>query len=147
MFAKDFSVTAGSNLALYFSKNYKTGRTCISKEPDVALLRKGTATDALWALKSDGLYSEADFNPDGSLVSGLPVPTFGAVQPGDIKYLDQNGDNIIDQKDQRIIGHGLRTQYSFYLDLNYKNLEFYILGIGQVGDDNYRSGKLLPGIW
>ena len=106
----------------------------------VALLRKGTATDALWALRSDGLYSEADFNADGSLVSGLPVPTFGAVQPGDIKYLDQNGDNIIDEKDQRIIGHGLRTQYSLYLDINFKNLEFYVLGIGQSGNDDYRSG-------
>jgi hypothetical protein len=55
--------------------------------------------------------------------------------------LDQNGDNIIDQKDQRIIGHGVRTQYSLYLDLKYKNFEFYILGIGQAGDYNYRSGS------
>jgi hypothetical protein len=137
--AKDFSVTAGSNI-LYISPKITKQEEPAYEGPDIALLRKGTATDALWALKSDGLFGESDFNPDGSLVSGLPVPTFGTVRPGDIKYLDQNGDNIIDQKDQRIIGHGLRTQYSIYLDLNYKNLEFYILGIGQAGDDNYRSG-------
>ena len=136
----DFSITAGSNV-LYISPKITKQEEPVYQGADVALLRKGTATDALWALKSDGLYSEADFNPDGSLVSGLPVPTFGAVQAGDIKYLDQNSDNIIDQKDQRIIGHGLRTQYSLYLDFKFKNLEFYILGIGQAGNDDYRTGS------
>ncbi|HUX55551.1 MAG TPA: SusC/RagA family TonB-linked outer membrane protein [Bacteroidales bacterium] len=137
--AKDFSITAGSNL-LYISPKITKWEEPSYEGPDAALMRIGTATDAMWALKSDGLYSEADFNTDGTLVSGLPVPTFGSVQPGDIKYLDQNGDNIIDNNDQRIIGHGLRTQYSLYLDLNYKKLEFYILGIGQLGNYDYRTG-------
>jgi len=136
----DFSITAGSNI-LYISPKITKQEEPVYEGADIALLRTGTATDALWALKSDGLYSETDFNPDGSLVSGLPVPTFGAVQAGDIKYLDQNGDNIIDQKDQRIIGHGLRTQYSLYLDFKFKKLEFYILGIGQAGNDDYRTGN------
>jgi len=136
----DFSITAGSNM-LYISPKITKQEEPRYEGPDAALLRTGTATDAMWALKSDGLYSEADFNPDGSLVSGLPVPTFGAVKAGDIKYLDQNGDNIIDQKDQRIIGHGLRTQYSLYLDFKFKNLEFYILGIGQAGNSDYRIGS------
>jgi TonB-linked SusC/RagA family outer membrane protein len=135
----DFSITAGTNL-LYISPKITKQEEPKYVGSDAALLRKGTATDALWALKSNGLYSEADFNPDGSLIPGLPVPTFGVVKAGDIKYLDQNGDNIIDQKDQRIIGHGLRTQYSLYLDLKFKNFEFYILGIGQDGNIDYRTG-------
>lgn len=138
--AKDFSLTAGGNV-MYISPKITQQEEPVYEGADVALLRKGTATDAIWALKSDGLYSEADFNTDGSLVSGLPIPTFGAVKPGDIKYLDQNGDNLIDQKDNRIIGHGLRTQYSAYLDLKFKNLQFYVLGIGQSGNDDFRSGS------
>lgn len=136
----DFSITAGSNV-LYISPKITKQQEPRYEGPDATLLRNGTATDAMWALKSNGLYSEADFNPDGSLIVGLPVPTFGTVKAGDIKYLDQNGDNIIDQKDQRIIGHGLRTQFSLYLDLKYKNLEFYILGIGQAGNSDYRTGS------
>lgn len=138
--AKDFSITAGSNM-LYISPKITQREEPVYTGEDAALIRAGTPTDALWALKSDGLYGEADFNADGTLVSGLPVPAFGAVHPGDIKYLDQNNDNIIDNNDQRIIGHGLRTQYSLYLDLNYKKLEFYVIGIGQLGDDNYRTGS------
>ena len=138
--ATDLSVTAGTNLMTISPKITKIEEP-IYEGVDLALKREGTATDALWGLISDGLYSEADFNPDGSLAAGLPVPTFGAVQPGDIKYLDQNGDNIIDNNDQRIIGHGLRTQGSLYLDVNFKSLEFYVLGITQLGDYNYRSGS------
>jgi len=138
--SSDFSIIAGTNI-LYISPKITKREEPVYEGADMALLRNGTASDGLWALLSNGLYSESDFNTDGSLVAGLPIPTFGAVKPGDIKYLDQNSDNIIDQKDQRIIGHGLRTQYSLYLDINFKNLEFYILGIGQAGNDDYRSGS------
>ena len=106
---------------------------------DKGLMRNGTATDAIWGLVTDGLYSESDFNPDGSLIEGLPVPTFGSVQPGDIKYLDQNEDNIIDQLDQRIVGHGIRTQFSAYIDLRYRNFGFFALGIGRMGGSNTRN--------
>jgi hypothetical protein len=137
--AKVFSITVGSNLT-YISPKISKRDEPAYEGADAALIRTGTVTDAMWGLKSDGLYSEADFNPNGTLISGLPVPSFGEVKPGDIKYLDQNGDNRIDNNDQRIIGHGLRTQYSLYLNINFKNLDFYILGIGQIGDYNYREG-------
>nr|MBD3620568.1 TonB-dependent receptor [Sunxiuqinia sp.] len=144
----DYTIQASSDLTITAGANFLSLSRKITKidEPiyeglDVALQQKGTATDAMWGLRSDGLYSEADFNTDGSLVTGLPVPSFGAVQPGDIKYLDQNEDGVIDNNDRRILGHGLRNQGSLYLDVKFKNLEFYVLGIAQLGDYNYRSGS------
>jgi hypothetical protein len=74
-------------------------------------------------------------------VDGLPEPTWGGVQPGDIKYLDKNGDGVVDQLDQRIVGHGLRTQYSVYLDLRFRNFGLYVLGIGRLGDSNTRNSS------
>jgi len=136
----DFSISAGGNFIYRSSKITKREEPIYAGE-DVGLIREGTASDAMWALKTDGLYSEDEFNPDGTLIDDLPVPTYGAVQPGDIKYLDQNSDHIIDQKDIRIIGHGVRTQYGLFLNIRFKNLEFYALGIGQLGDSNYRSGS------
>ena len=137
--AKDFSITAGGNF-VYISPVITKLEEPYYEGADAALIRTGTATDAMWGLKSDGLYSEADFNTDGTLITGLPVPSFGAVKPGDIKYLDQNGDDKIDNNDQRIIGNGIRSQYSLYLNVGFKNLDLYILGVGQTGDSNYRSG-------
>lgn len=136
----DFSITAGSNL-LYTSPKITKREEPFYEGEDEALLREGTATDARWGLLSEGLYSEDDFNADGTLVDGLPTPGFGSVQPGDIKYLDQNGDGIINEMDRRIIGQGLRSQYSFYLDINFRNFNFYVLGVGEYGRSQFRSGS------
>lgn len=62
---------------------------------------------------ADGLYTPDDFNifqnSDGSntytLKEGLPKPT-ASVKPGDIKYKDLNGDNLIDSYDQTY-NHGM----------------------------------------
>ena len=136
--SEDFSATIGGNLLNINPTITKIDEPIYVGE-DEGLLRKGTATDAMWALVADGLYSESDFNPDGSLVDGLPEPTFGVVQAGDIKYLDQNDDGTIDQLDQRIVGHGMRTQYSAYLDIRYRGFGLYILGVGRLGDTNTRN--------
>lgn len=153
-FTSDFALTAGGTWMHIVPKITKRAEP-VYKGADAALMREGTAADAMWGLKSDGLYSEAEFdyietdpvnNPgvfDWVMKDdlGLPVPTFGAVQPGDIKYLDQNGDGLIDNLDQRIIGNAQRNQYSMYLDLEYKNFEFFVLGVASTGDSNYRSGS------
>jgi len=136
--SKDIYATIGGNLMNITPEITKRDEPIYEGE-DEALIRVGTATDAMWALVSDGLYAEGDFNPDGSLAAGLPEPTFGSVQPGDIKYLDQNGDGFVDQLDQRIVGHGRRTQYSAYLDLRFRNIGLYVIGIGRLGDSNTRS--------
>ena len=136
--SEDFYATIGVNL-LNINPVITKRDEPFYEGVDEALMREGTATDAMWALVADGLYGESDFNPDGSLADGLPEPTFGAVQPGDIKYLDQNGDGLIDQLDQRIVGHGIRTQYSAYLDIRYRNFGLFVLGIGRLGDSNTRN--------
>lgn len=135
--SESFSATLGSNM-VHISPEITKREEEFYVGEDVGLLREGTATDAMWGLIADGLYSEADFL-NGNLVAELPVPTWGDVQPGDIKYIDQNGDGFIDDLDQRIVGHGVRTQYSIYLDLRYKNFSFYALGIGRLGDSNTRN--------
>jgi TonB-linked SusC/RagA family outer membrane protein len=138
--SQDLTATVGGNLININPEITKRDEPIYEGE-DAALLREGTATDAMWALVANGLYSENDFNPDGSLVDGLPEPTWGGVQPGDIKYLDQNGDGVVDQLDQRIVGHGVRTQYSVYLDLRFRNFGLYALGVGRLGASNTRNSS------
>ena len=105
-------------------------------------IRTGNNSSAMFGLTADGLYGPSDFNLDGTLVSGLPTTTFGSVQPGDIKYVDINNDGVINDDDQSIIGNGRPdVQYSFDLNISFKNLDFYILGFGQAGQDRYRNSS------
>lgn len=99
----------------------------------------GRPSDAIYGWVDDGLYSADDFADvdAGILAEGQSVPTFGAVQPGDIKYRDLNDDGIIDDNDQEMIGvNSPKFQYSLNLHLRYKFLELYALGTGQTGDYN-----------
>ena len=46
-----------------------------------------------------GFYELKDFDLDGELAEGQAVPLFGSVQPGDLKYKDQDGDGYVDDTD------------------------------------------------
>jgi TonB-linked SusC/RagA family outer membrane protein len=103
--------------------------------------RQGTDPAAFFGLKSNGLYGAADFDAQGALLSTLPKPQYGAVAPGDIKYVDKNGDGVINSQDEHIIGQNAADfQYSIYFTLKMKQLELFAVGVGSVGDYNNRTG-------
>ena len=86
-------------------------------------------------LVSQGFYQLTDFNPDGSLKSGQPLPLFGKVQPGDIKYRDLDNNGVIDQNDVTAIGKpSLPTlTYAFGGSINLSGFDFGILFQGASG--------------
>ena len=67
---------------------------------------------------------------------------FGKVAPGDIKYMDVNGDTVINNKDQKIIGSTIpRFTYSLNINLEYKGFDFsmFLQGVGKA--DGYLYGQ------
>ncbi len=60
--------------------------------------RTGRPTDAIFGLQSKGLFA------DQNDITSNPAQKFGTVSPGDIKYKDQNGDGIIDSRDEVMLG-------------------------------------------
>ena len=94
--------------------------------------REGRPIDGVWGLQSAGLFQskeEIENSPEQKLGS--------TVQPGDIKYVDQNGDNVIDDKDEIFLGKGGWYGAPFTLGINFtakwKNLTFFVLGTGNFG--------------
>jgi TonB-linked SusC/RagA family outer membrane protein len=126
----DFSVTVGANVL--YSQTERTIRSEVFTED--YLQTQGREISTIFGLVDQGFYSEADFDTNGNLNAGLPVPQFGNVQPGDIKYEDQNGDNSIDNDDRRAIGQSSSPlSYGVNLNLKYKAFNLFILGTGQTG--------------
>ena len=108
-----------------------------------------------FGLQANGLYQQRDFNPDGTLKAGLPVPTFGAVAPGDIKYADLAGppgpdgkptapDGKIDVNDNTVIGNPLFPQITFGLNttLSWKGFDLYMLWQGATKSTYYLLDEL-----
>ena len=109
--------------------------------PGSTIDRVGEETNSIFGLQVDGLYQESDFNPDGSLKEGLPTPGFGAIQPGDIKYVDFNGDGEITNDDRTIIGSTI-TNRTWGLEFfsEYKGVDLSVSFIGAEGRDIMLQG-------
>ncbi len=75
----------------------------------------GRPIASYFGYQADGFYDVGDFDTDGNLVAGIPTPSFGTVQAGDIRYRDINGDNRIDEYDMVAIGDTFmpRITYAF----------------------------------
>lgn len=103
--------------------------------------RKGTPTDGMWGLQVDGFYeSEEDI-----LNSGITSSYNGELKPGDLKYVDQNGDKVIDEKDEVYLGERYGWQGSpltlgLNLTLKWKNFTLFAVGTGYIGASAFMSG-------
>lgn len=107
--------------------------------------RAGRPLDAIWGLKSDGFFANAAEVAQADGVNGAK-PAFGsALAPGDIRYIDQNGDKIIDQKDEVYLGRGGWFGAPFTAGLNltakYKNFTVFVLGTGRFGASAIKSNN------
>jgi hypothetical protein len=54
------------------------------------------------------------------------------LKAGDLKYADLNGDNIVDDNDQKMIGHSSpRLYYGINASVRYKDFELFVSGAGR----------------
>lgn len=98
--------------------------------------RQGHPRDATFGLEAIGLFE------DQADIDNSPIQAFGAVQPGDIKYKDQNGDGIVDANDE-IYLRRWQAPFSGGLDikLSYKDFTLYVLGEGRSGSETFMEGN------
>ncbi|WP_031425957.1 SusC/RagA family TonB-linked outer membrane protein [Flavimarina sp. Hel_I_48] len=94
--------------------------------------RQGSPLDGIWGLRSDGFFENAEAIENGSNQDAL-----GDVAPGDIRYIDQNGDGIINNQDEVYLGkagwYGSPLSGGLHLSAKWKDLTFFALATGQAG--------------
>lgn len=120
---------------------YKTENTKVDEIYDEAYrYREGKPTDGVWGYVTDGFYKDQDD------IDSSPTSTFGEVKPGDLKYVDQNGDDVIDDKDEVYLGERYGWQGSpFTMGLNvtlkWKDFTFFLAGAGYFGASAMKSSN------
>ncbi len=95
---------------------------------------RGESINAIFAHEFGGIFQIADFNEDGTLKAGIPDHSFiGSPAPGDVRYVDQNQDGLIDETDRVVVGNrNPEWIYGFNFTADYKGFDFNVLfqGIG-----------------
>ncbi len=130
------------NLNISDSKNKVTdfgGKERIDQSDQMyKLIREGEALGSYFGYKTDGYFQ----NMDEIANSALPVGAI--VQPGDVKYVNQNGDDVIDEKDRVVLGNAFpRFTFGFNYDVQFKNFDFSLLLQGVGKRDMYIRGELV----
>lgn len=95
-------------------------------------LEQGRPLDAIWGLQSNGFFTSQEE------ISTSPAQPFGSkLAPGDIKYVDQNGDGLINEQDQIYLGRGgwfgSPLTMGVHLTADWKNFTLFALGIARSG--------------
>lgn len=120
----DFDISFGGN-AVYMKGQYLEVDEPLALEEHRKLA--GKESDLIWGYEADGLFqtqAEIDaYNINSS---------WGKVQPGDIKYIDYNGDGVIDAKDIHTLkgAHYPRINYGVNFSLGYKGFRLLVVGKG-----------------
>ena len=152
----DFSVTARKQfgkvyaelgvVGTYLKTNYKKYDELVEYENQRV---EGQPIDAMRGYQCLGFYTMNDFDINEetgkmSLKKDLPTPSVGGtIRPGDLKYADVNGDGIINNKDQVVIGkwgtYGSPFTMGVNLTLKYKNFTLFMVGNGQFGANGLKN--------
>lgn len=149
-FTKDFYFSAMSNFT------FARSRIDEMDEPESIVgttrARTGHPVGQLFGLVAEGLYTDDDFDANGNLKPGIPVPANPAgLAPGDIKYKDQNNDDLINELDATAIGGSRIPEiiYGFGFNTRYKLVDFGIFFQGAantwqiLGGENWLPGNTL----
>lgn len=95
---------------------------------------------SFYSVKTDGLFqSQDEINNYKSASGALVQPN---AKPGDIKFVDANGDGKIDDNDRQFIGSAYPDfSYGLTLNFNYKNFDLNIFLQGVQGNKLYNALK------
>ncbi|GAB2831833.1 SusC/RagA family TonB-linked outer membrane protein [Ferruginibacter profundus] len=99
---------------------------------NVTVFEKGQTPGYFYGYKTNGL-----FQTTADLTKGASQP---GAQPGDIRFVDMNGDGKITADDQTKIGDPFPDfTMGWNLNLEYKNFDFTAFTYASVGNDIYRA--------
>lgn len=114
------------------------------------IARIGDPIAQFYGYEWDGVYGYEDFtfNSDGSFSLKKSVPTNGderdKIMPGDVKYVDQNGDGVVNAKDMVVIGRGEPIHTGgFNNNFSWKGLSLNIFFQWSYGNDVMNANRIM----
>ena len=124
---KNMVTRTGDDGGYIFGGGYFNGQS-----QSVTIFGPGQTPAAFFGYKTNGLFQ------NGAEIASSPKQN--GAKPGDIKFMDLNGDGIIDSKDQTVIGNPFPDfTMGWNLGLTYKNFDFSAFTYASVGNDVYMA--------
>jgi len=135
----DLTYSFGGNAAFQDSKYEKYDQPNYRNEYQS---RIGKPVDAIWGQTYLGKFTSDE--------EALEVPQLydDVLHEGDLKYADKNGDGVVDDNDQSMIGRSApKIYYALNFKVAYKNVDLYVMGTGHGMKDIYLNTQYYRTGW
>ncbi len=152
--ASSFNIAFNRNEVLELANGQTSFTTNVSWTGDFSatplyITRVGGPISSFYGLIWDGVYQLEDFNqlPNGTYELKSTVPDNGnnrnIIQPGDIKYVDQNGDGTITNDDMVVMGRTYPIHTGgFSNDFKWRNLALNVFFQWSYGNDIMNANRI-----
>ncbi len=149
-FGDDFSFSISANASFINNEVLNLGENEFLQSqfygrPNQEITRTfvGQPIGTFFGWRTDGLYQNATEVANDPNIVNDPRRTAGSIQPGDVRFVDVNGDGIIDDQDRVIIGDpNPDVTYGLTIGLNYKNFDLNAFFLGEAGVDIYNADRM-----
>lgn len=141
---KDFEWVVGASLAnassvmksLGNSNELATSFEAFNGDDAIVMLRKGEAPYQFYGYQTNGIYTTSD----EASTAGLTNIYGKAYQAGDVRFVDQNGDKVINAKDKVMLGTATPDFFgALNTSLRYKNISLLAEFGYSVGNKAYNA--------
>jgi len=94
-----------------------------------------------YGYQTDGLYqTQGEIDALNASAPGGEYSTVGDISPGDLRFVDINGDGQIDENDRTNIGDPIaEVTMGFNFGFKYKNIDFSATAFASIGNDMVRD--------
>lgn len=151
----DFNISFNRNKVLELSEGQESILSTVSWTGDwnatyLYMTKIGGPVAAFYGFVWDGVYQYDDFDKlaDNTYTLKKNVATNGnnrdIIQPGDIKYRDQNGDGVVNDNDLVVIGNPLpKHTGGFNNNFSYKGFNLNAFFQWSYGNDVFNANRIL----
>ncbi|HMO40916.1 MAG TPA: TonB-dependent receptor [Saprospiraceae bacterium] len=110
---------------------------------EIARTFEGHPMATFFGWRTNGLYqTQAEIDNDPNLAND-PRRELGLIKPGDVRFLDLNGDGIIDDQDRTILGDPFPAiTYGLNANFGYKGFDLGVFFLGVGGVSIYNADRM-----
>lgn len=108
---------------------------------EISRTYEGQSIASFYGWKTNGLYqTQAEINDDAALANDSRK---GSIKPGDVRFVDINGDGIIDGKDRTYLGNpNPKATMGLQGSISYKSFDFAANFTGVFGVSLYNADRM-----
>lgn len=146
----DFSYSLGGNMTYLTNKvtelyngNFLPGPLYGRSSSEISRTYVGYPIASFYGWKTDGLYQNQSEIESDANISADPRKDNGQITPGDVRFVDLNGDHVIDDQDRTIIGNPT-PKFTFGINATgvYKGIDLSLFFLGAADVDIYNADRM-----